>query len=150
MYKVQVAGVGSIGMCSSSSNLVMVHWFLTKLSLLNLEENWNFQFPLSNFCLDWLIDYLLFNVLLKNISLIWKHHHYQWTIAKFRPMAPEQGGISYRATPTATCDLGFPGLIRRIAPLSRLLRHTRECGGFILTWILWMHSKIQIACVGSS
>jgi hypothetical protein len=43
-----------IGICSSSLNLVMVHWFLTELSLLNFEKknNRNFQFPLSNFCLD--------------------------------------------------------------------------------------------------
>jgi hypothetical protein len=34
--------------------------------------------------------------------------------------------------------LGFSGLIRKTAPFSRLLRHTRGCGGPgpILTWIL--------------
>ena len=42
----------------------------------------------------------------------------------------------YRATPTVTRDLGFSGLIRRTAPFSRLLRHTRGCGGPILTRIL--------------
>jgi hypothetical protein len=35
-----------------------------------------------------------------------------------------------------TCCLGFSGLIRRTAPFSRLLRHTRGCGGSILTRIL--------------
>jgi hypothetical protein len=42
----------------------------------------------------------------------------------------------YRATPAVTQDLGFSGLIRRTAPISRLLRHTRGCGGPILTRIL--------------
>jgi hypothetical protein len=35
-----------------------------------------------------------------------------------------------------TRDLGFSGLIRRTALFSRLLRHTRGCGGSILTRIL--------------
>jgi hypothetical protein len=39
--------------------------------------------------------------------------------------------IPLRATPTATRDLGFSGLIR-----SRLLRHTRGCGKYIPTRIL--------------
>jgi hypothetical protein len=33
-----------------------------------------------------------------------------------------------------TC--GFSGLIRRTAPFSRLLRHTRICGGYIFARIL--------------
>jgi hypothetical protein len=45
-----------------------------------------------------------------------------------------------------TRDLGFSGLIRRTAPFSRLLRHTRECGGSILTWIL---TGIEIGPVAS-
>ena len=48
----------------------------------------------------------------------------------------EQGGIFYRATPAVTRGLGFSGLIRRTAPFSRLLRHTRGCGGSILPRIL--------------
>jgi hypothetical protein len=39
----------------------------------------------------------------------------------------------YRATSVVTRGLGFSGLIRRTAPFSRLLRHTRGCGGSILT-----------------
>jgi hypothetical protein len=35
-----------------------------------------------------------------------------------------------------TRDLSFSGIIRRTAPVSRLLRHTRGCGGSILTQIL--------------
>jgi hypothetical protein len=42
----------------------------------------------------------------------------------------------YRATPAVTRGLGFSGLIRKTAPFSRLLRHTRGCGGSILTRIL--------------
>jgi hypothetical protein len=42
----------------------------------------------------------------------------------------------YCATPAVTWDLGFSGLIQRTAPFSGLLRHTRGCGGSILTRIL--------------
>ena len=42
----------------------------------------------------------------------------------------------FRATPVVTWGLGFSGLIRRTAPLSRLLRYTRGCGGSILPRIL--------------
>jgi hypothetical protein len=90
--------------------------------------------------IDWLIDYLLFYVPLKNISLIWRRHHYRWRAAKFRPMLGAQGLWAgrdlYRATPAVTRGLGFSGLIRRNAPFSRLLRHTRGCGGSILPRIL--------------
>jgi hypothetical protein len=84
----------------------------------------------------WWIDYLRFYVPLKNISLIWRRHHCRWRAAKFRPMLGAQGLWAgrdlYSATPTVTRDL----LIRRTAPFSRLLRHTRGCGGSILTRIL--------------
>ena len=66
---------------------------------------------------DWLIDYLRFYVPLKNISLIWRRHHCRWRAAKFRPMLGAQGLWAgrdlYRATPTATRDLGLYGLIRK-------------------------------------
>jgi hypothetical protein len=42
----------------------------------------------------------------------------------------------YRATPTVTLGLGFSGFIQRTAPFDHLLRHTRGCGGPILTRIL--------------
>jgi hypothetical protein len=84
--------------------------------------------------------YLLFYVLLKNISLIWRRHHYRWRAAKFRPMLSARGLWAgrdlYRATPAVTRGLGLSGLIRRTAPFSRLLRHTRGCGGPILTRVL--------------
>ena len=95
---------------------------------------------LTRFLTGWLIDCLLFYVPLKNISLIWGRHHYRWRAAKFRPMLGAQGlwagrGL-YSATPAVTRGLGFSGLIRRTAPFSRLLRHSRGCGGSILTRIL--------------
>jgi hypothetical protein len=76
-------------------------------------------------------DYLLVYVSLKNISLIWRRHHYRWT-KKFRLMLGTWGlwaGMDlYRATPAVTRGLGFSGLIWRTAPFSRLLRHRRGCG----------------------
>ena len=96
-----------------------------------------------------LIDYLLFYALLKNISHIWKRHHYRWRAAKFRPMLGAQGLWAgrdfYSATPAVTRGLGFSGLIRRTAPFSRLLRHTRGCGGSILTRIFICHDIEVIA-----
>jgi hypothetical protein len=89
---------------------------------------------------DWLIDYFLFYVPLKNISLLWRRHQCRWRAAKFRPMLGAQDPWAerdlYRATPAVTRDLGFSGLIRKTAPISRLVRHTWGCGGSILTWIL--------------
>jgi hypothetical protein len=46
------------------------------------------------------------------------------------------GRVLYRATPAVTRGLGFSGLIWRTASFSRLLRHTRGCGGSFLTRIL--------------
>jgi hypothetical protein len=90
-----------------------------------------------------LIDSLIilrFYVPLKNISLMWRRHHCRWRAAKCRPMLGAQGLLAgrdlYHATPTVTRDFGFSGLIRRTVPFSRLLRHTRGCGGSILTRIL--------------
>jgi hypothetical protein len=42
----------------------------------------------------------------------------------------------YCATPDVIRGLSLSGLIRRTAPFSCLLRHTRGCGGHILTRIL--------------
>jgi hypothetical protein len=86
-----------------------------------------------------MIEYLQFYVLLKNISLIWRRHYYRWRAAKFRPMLGTQGLWAgrdlYRATPAETRGLGFSGLIRMTSPFCCLLRHTRGCGGSILTRI---------------
>jgi hypothetical protein len=90
--------------------------------------------------INWLIEYLLIYVRLKNISLIWRRRHYRWRAAKFRPMFGAQcawaGRNLYRATPAVTGGLGFSGLIRRTALFGRLLRHTRGFEESILTRIL--------------
>jgi hypothetical protein len=111
-----------------------------------------YSFAIISPWIDWLIDYLGFYVPLKNFSLIWRRQHCRWRAAKFRPMLGAQGlwagrGL-YRATPAVTRDLGFSGLIRRTAPFSRLLRHTRGCGGSILARILttvW-YKIVMILC----
>jgi hypothetical protein len=83
---------------------------------------------------------LLFNVPLKNISLIWRHHHDQWRAANLDLCSALgafwSGKNLFRATPAVTRGLGFSGLIRRTAAFSRFLRHIRGCGGSILTRIL--------------
>jgi hypothetical protein len=67
---------------------------------------------LIDWLIDWLIDYLVFYFPLKNISLIWRRHHYRWRAEKFRPMLGAQGLWAgrnlYRATPAVTWDLAFP------------------------------------------
>jgi hypothetical protein len=117
------------------------------LSLLTLE---------LNSVHDWLNDCLEFYVPLKNISLIWRRHHCRWRAAKCRPMLGAQGLWAlrdlYRATPAVTRDLGFSGLIRRTAPISRLLRHAWGCGGPILTRILtgvstWQSTNLKRRCL---
>jgi hypothetical protein len=92
--------------------------------------------------IDWLIDYLLFYVPLKNISLMWRRHLYRWRAAKFRPMLGAQGLWAgwdlYRATHAVTRGLAFSSLIQRTAQFSRLLQHKRGCGGSFLTRIkIW-------------
>ena len=101
-------------------------WFmlsLIEISLLLLE-------------VDWLIIYGF----TKNISLIWRRHHYRWRDAKFRPMLGPQGLWAgkdlYHATPAVTRGLGFSSPVGRTVPFSHLLRHTRWSGGSILTRIL--------------
>jgi hypothetical protein len=101
---------------------------------------WN---QIGRFVIKRLIDrllLLLFYVPLKNISIIWWCHHCRWRATKFRPMLGAQGLWAgrdlYRATPAVTRDLGFSGLIRRTAPFTHLLRHTKGSGESILTRII--------------
>jgi hypothetical protein len=63
--------------------------------------------------------------------------------AKFRHMLDAWGrwGL-YHATLVVTRDLSFSGLIRRTTPFSRLLQHTRGCGGSIFMRILTGSSLI--------
>jgi hypothetical protein len=90
-------------------------------------------------CLSLLIDYLVFYVMIKNISIIWTGDititgEGQQNLGLCSALgAFEQGD---HATPAVTRGLGLSGLIRRTAPFNRLLRHTREYGGSILTRIL--------------
>jgi hypothetical protein len=90
-----------------------------------------------------------FYVPLKNFSLIWRRHHCRWRAAKFRPKLDAQGLWAgrdlYRVTPAVTRGLGLSSLIRRTAPFSRLLRHTRGCGGSILTRILQSFKSLRSA-----
>jgi hypothetical protein len=87
----------------------------TTLHLNNLES----PPPKDDLCQVCLVSFcLLFYVPLKNFSLILGRHHCWWRAAKFRPMLGAQGLLAgrdlYRATPTATRDLGFSGLIQSI------------------------------------
>jgi hypothetical protein len=76
----------------------------------------------------------------QNFSRKWRRHHYRRRAEIFRPMLGAQGLWAgrdlYRAVPAVTRDLGFSGLIRRTAPFSRLLQHTRGCGRSIPIRIL--------------
>jgi hypothetical protein len=109
------------------------------ISVTTISARGYIRWSLSATWLARIIDHLRFYVPLKNISLIWRRHHFQWSAAKIRPMLGAQGLWAgrdlYRATPAVIRDLGFSGLIRRTAPFSRLLRYTRGCGGSILTWV---------------
>jgi hypothetical protein len=82
---------------------------------------------------------LLFYVPLKNFSLLWKRHRYRWRAAKFGLWA---GRDLYCATFAVTRDLSFSSLIRRTAPFSCLLQHTRGCGGPILTSRVYVLSEL--------
>jgi hypothetical protein len=102
-------------------------FFLNTKANLNLTILWS------------MIDYLRFYILFKNFSL-WRRHHCRWRVAKYRSMLGSHGlwvrRDLYRATPAVTRGLVFSGLMRRTTLISRLLRHTWECGGSIFTRIL--------------
>jgi hypothetical protein len=113
---------------------------LLQQSISNCYDNqqWKLKYPTT----DWSIDYLQFYVPLKNFSLIWRCHHYRWRAAKLRPAVLGAQGLwagrdLYHVTPAMTRrSLRFSGLIRRAAPSSHLLRHTRRCGESILARVL--------------
>jgi hypothetical protein len=97
-----------------------------------------------------LIDYLWFYVPLKNFSFIWRRHHYREGLQNLG-YARRLGPLNREGTPAVTRGLGFSGLIRRTAPFSHLLRHTRRCGGFIPTRILTVsytyHKQVKVVHV---
>jgi hypothetical protein len=86
------------------------------------------------------VQWLSFYVPLKNISFMWRRHHYRWRAAKFRLMAGAQGLLArmdtYRATPAMTFGGRFFRSDPKDRPFSRLLRYTRGCRWSILTRIL--------------
>ena len=88
----------------------------------------------------WLFIYSLIYVPLKNVSFIWIRRPCRWRATKLSLMLVVKGLRAgrdlCRATTTLKRDLDFSGLTRRIAPFSRLLRHTRGYDGSILTRIL--------------
>jgi hypothetical protein len=69
---------------------------------------------------------------------IWRRRYCRWKAANFRPMLGAQGHWAgrglYRATLVVTRSLDFSDLIRTFQ-FSRLVRHTRKCGGLVLTRI---------------
>lgn len=77
---------------------------------------------------DWLIDYILFNVPLENLSLIWESHHCRWTAAKFRTVLRTYGLWAGMALYCGNMDLGFCGFIRSTAPFSPFVRQARKPG----------------------
>jgi hypothetical protein len=62
------------------------------------------------------------------------------------PLSKE--GSIYRTTHALKRGLGFSGLMRRTTPFSHLLRHTKWCGGSILTRIL-THKNAILSCIAS-
>jgi hypothetical protein len=101
---------------------------------------------LINMHSDWLVIYCFTSrsrmkwLRHQNISFMSRHHHCRWRTTKFRPMFGAQSLWAerdlYRATPAMTPYPYFSCLIQRTATFSRLLRHTRGCGGSFLAQIL--------------
>jgi hypothetical protein len=93
--------------------------------------------------IDWLIDWLFIDLcpVQEYFTYMPRRHHYCEGLQNLGLCSCSAQGLwaerdLYRATLAVTRDVGFSGLIRRTAPFSRLLRHTRGCGESILTWIL--------------
>jgi hypothetical protein len=87
-----------------------------------------------------LIDYLLFYVPLKNISLTWRRHYYRWRAAKFRPYAWRSGLLSWEGSLLCRtcCDTGPRFFLSHLkdCPIQLPLTTHKGCGLSILTWIL--------------
>jgi hypothetical protein len=98
------------------------------------------------------IDYLLFYVPLKNISLIWRSHHNRWRAAKFRLML----GAHPRDRPfqsPLTTHKGMQRIYSNPDPhgssISGPLRHTMWCGGPIVTRWLYKLASIKLVLLYS-
>jgi hypothetical protein len=106
----------------------------------------NLDYDLQQWLIDWLIIYCFTSRsrtfhLFEDVTIIGEGLQNLGLCSVLR--AFEQGGIFI-----VTRDLGFPGLILKTAPFSRLLRHTRGCGGYILTRILigTFSSEVSFTC----
>jgi hypothetical protein len=138
---------------------VRKHWCI--LELIWWSGSWEEYFKI--FSLYWLTDYVSLYILLKNFSLIWQRHHYQWRAAKFRHCLAfrsfeQEGSLSchiwcntgpwFFRSPPKNCRIQSPlmthkGLSRIYSNMdphgssfSHLLRHPRGCGVSILSCIL--------------
>jgi hypothetical protein len=124
------------------SAIYTAHGALHGLRPAALDPNGNY------YLIDWLLTVLRSA---QEFSPIWRRYHCRWRAAKSRSMLGAQGLWAgrdlYRATPAVTRDLGLSGLIRRTTPFSRLLRHTRGCGGPILTRILTWVIITWVGCL---
>jgi hypothetical protein len=80
---------------------------------------------------------LLFQVRLKNGSFICERFPYGWRTAKYKHMLCSQGLWAemnlYHTTPALTRNLRFSSLPWKTAPFSRLIRYARGCSRYILT-----------------
>ena len=98
----------------------------------------NYQSNLIRYYNDY--DCLLFYIPLKNISLIWRRHHYRWRAAKFRPMLVTQGLWAgrdlYRATPAVIRGLGFSGLIETRISVYLMDAPLIASNNWITSWII--------------
>jgi hypothetical protein len=106
---------------------------------------------LKSCLIDWLIDCLLFFVSLKNNSLIYG----DVTIAGERLQNARRSGPLSREGSLSCyicCDTGLrlSCPIWRIVPFSRILQHTRGCGGPIITTLAtsaYVAKKVYPFCV---
>jgi hypothetical protein len=101
--------------------------------------------------IDWLINYLLFYVPLKNFSLIWRRHHCQWRAANLGLCsvlrAFEQGGIFIVPHLLWHGTSFFPVSSEGPPHLVASYDTRRGCEGSILTRIL-MGNSWHRCCVG--
>jgi hypothetical protein len=114
-------------------------------------QNW-YRISLIDWLIDWLIIYCFTSC--SRIFLL----HGDVTIAgeglqhlglRSALRAFEQGGIFIVPHLLWHGTWVYCGLIRRTTPFSRLLQHTRGCGGSILTRILTGPYKLHILSLGS-
>jgi hypothetical protein len=99
-----------------------------------------------------IIDYLLFYVPFKNVSLIWRHHCCQWRLQNLGLcLALWAGRDLYHATPAETHNLGFSSLIQMSAPYLSVTM----CKGMLRTYsfkyekLKYEYIAIKKTCCGN-